>query len=294
MNETELARLIDELIDQVILNFGRKMSEAQTNALNNLLAEIAKLSTNQAGNIKPTIANLKIKEKIRANANKIIFAGPWTSAGQELAGGISDISKLLNEYLGSNWAFDPGPTFETLVKSAQQTAISTLSEAGLGGRVVAYVDEAINQSITSGAPLRDLIGQFTEYFDRGLEQIGNVNLNQVATDTLGQFNGAYMSQAADRLGLSWFKYIGGTIKSTRDFCEQRDGGYYHKEEIERWPRLNWDGKIAATNSRNIFSFRGGWNCRHKFIPVKRAAVPEKWKVRWREIKAGRKAVTVAV
>ena len=38
------------------------------------------------------------------------------------------------------------------------------------------------------------------------------------------------------------------------------------------PQLN--GRIAGTNSSNIFTRRGGWNCRHYFSPLATRQVPK--------------------
>lgn len=82
-----------------------------------------------------------------------------------------------------------------------------------------------------------------------------------------------ITEATKDLGLVWYKYIGGVIGTTRDFCLERDGGYYHQSEVESWADEDWEGKIEGTDSENIFSYCGGYNCRHDLIPVDEASVP---------------------
>lgn len=101
------------------------------------------------------------------------------------------------------------------------------------------------------------------YVDTGLSVIGRELIAETAED----------------LGLTWYRYIGGVIKTSRDFCIEKDGGYYHQEEIEAWPTSDnsdypWDGMIEGTDSENIFSYCGGWNCRHDLIPVHESMVPD--------------------
>jgi len=96
------------------------------------------------------------------------------------------------------------------------------------------------------------------YVDTGLSVIGRERI----------------ADTAKELGLVWYRYIGGVIQTTREFCEERDGEYYHEDEIAEWADEDWDGKIDGTNAENIFSYCGGWNCRHSVIPVHESMVPE--------------------
>ncbi len=97
--------------------------------------------------------------------------------------------------------------------------------------------------------------------DTGLSIVGRERINDVAKD----------------LGLEWYRYIGGVIRTSREFCTERDGGYYHKSEVEEWADEEWEGKIDGTTSENIFSYCGGYNCRHELIPVTAQSVPDEYK-----------------
>lgn len=66
------------------------------------------------------------------------------------------------------------------------------------------------------------------------------------------------------LKLNYFIYQGGEIKTTRDFCEERNRGTYTREEVESWQDLTWQGK---KESHNIFIDLGGYNCRHDLTPI---------------------------
>jgi hypothetical protein len=97
--------------------------------------------------------------------------------------------------------------------------------------------------------------------DTGLSVVGRERINDVAQD----------------LGLTWYRYIGGVIRTSREFCIERDGGYYNQAEIEAWSEEDWEGKIEGTNTETIFSYCGGYNCRHELIPVLENSVPEEYK-----------------
>ena len=83
--------------------------------------------------------------------------------------------------------------------------------------------------------------------------------------------------------LVWIKYTGGLIETSRDFCIEKDGGYYHVGEVRLWPRQEapWQGMLPATNKYTIFTNAGGYNCRHNFEYVDAKKVPQSVKDRAR-------------
>jgi hypothetical protein len=95
----------------------------------------------------------------------------------------------------------------------------------------------------------------------------------------------------EQLDIQWFEYLGGEIPTTRPFCEHREGQIFHRGEIEAWGDGknsagisdirdgSWAGRIEGTDSRSIFTFVGGWNCRHYLVPVPDNKVPETIKAR---------------
>lgn len=64
----------------------------------------------------------------------------------------------------------------------------------------------------------------------------------------------------DQLGEDRFLYVGALDKRTRPFCEEHVGNEYTLAEIEAFPEENESGL-------DPFFAPGGWNCRHRLIPV---------------------------
>ena len=63
------------------------------------------------------------------------------------------------------------------------------------------------------------------------------------------------------LGLKYAVYQGGLIKTSRDFCEQRNGKCFSDDEIMKWESLDWEGKPET--GYNAMIDCGGYNCRHR-------------------------------
>lgn len=80
-----------------------------------------------------------------------------------------------------------------------------------------------------------------------------------------------------QIGLFFF-YQGRPIRSTRKFCQERHGRAWHRDEIILWGKdankgNGWKGMHKGTNAVTIFHFRGGYNCRHVWVPVDIMSVP---------------------
>lgn len=104
--------------------------------------------------------------------------------------------------------------------------------------------------------------------------------SQIAHDSLMQFDGQFTKYKAQEAGLTQFKYVGTNITTTREFCRrQLDKVFTEEEAREVWSQ-SWKGKSGG----DPFIDRGGYRCRHSFIPYDTAwdnidAVQEKVEIK---------------
>lgn len=90
--------------------------------------------------------------------------------------------------------------------------------------------------------------------------VDNYNLVQLRIqDTFSEYDRTTSQQYATQLNLNYFIYNGGEIKTTRDFCDQRNGNVYTREEGIAFNSLDWQGKKEG---HNFLVDAGGYNCRH--------------------------------
>ena len=82
-------------------------------------------------------------------------------------------------------------------------------------------------------------------------------------DTVMKFDGAYTAGKAKRDGVTRWRYAGGVIAETRPWCAEHTGNTYTTEEIEELWTSSWQGK----ESGDPFVVRGGYRCRHFWVPV---------------------------
>ena len=95
---------------------------------------------------------------------------------------------------------------------------------------------------------------------------------QILNDSLRDFDSTLNFNKAKDAGLTYVKYYGDIIPTTRQLCisivsgsyNKRKGGLFTIDEVNRlWSRISWTGK----KSGNPLIVRGGYNCRHQWSYV---------------------------
>ena len=95
---------------------------------------------------------------------------------------------------------------------------------------------------------------------------------QILNDSLREFDAQLNLAKSKDAGLTYLKYQGSLIPTSRDFCRVvRSGGYdirknglFTIDEVKRlWSSRGWKGK----KSGNPLIVRGGYNCRHQWSYV---------------------------
>ena len=87
---------------------------------------------------------------------------------------------------------------------------------------------------------------------------------QIAHDSVMQFHGQFTIAKAKESGLTHFTYTGTLVRDSRDWCRGILGKTYTEKQIrELWNTRSWNGK----SNGDPFIVRGGYRCRHTWIPT---------------------------
>ena len=95
---------------------------------------------------------------------------------------------------------------------------------------------------------------------------------QILNDSLRDFDATLNFNKSQEAGLTYVKYYGDVIPTTRTICrnvingvyDKRKGGLFKIEEVNQlWNSRSWKGK----KSGNPLIVRGGYNCRHQWSYV---------------------------
>lgn len=87
---------------------------------------------------------------------------------------------------------------------------------------------------------------------------------QIAHDSVMQFHGQFTIKKAKDSGLTHFQYVGTLVRDSRPFCRNMLNRTLTETEIrDIWSGQSWAGKSTG----DPFIVRGGYRCRHTFLPT---------------------------
>jgi hypothetical protein len=167
-----------------------------------------------------------------------------------------------------------GSEFAVLEKELRQTinGIYASSDDPEINRLVDFVNE--NKFIESKQSAVDkavqtLQSKFAR--DRAGENMKRY-AGQILNDSLRDFDATLNFNKSQDAGLTYVKYYGDVIPTTRTICrnvingvyDRRKGGLFTVDEVRRlWASQSWSGK----KSGDPLIVRGGYNCRHQWSYV---------------------------
>lgn len=176
---------------------------------------------------------------------------------------------------------------------AMKRASDGLSGIGYESNFIAPMYEKFKNSIVNQGRFDDLFSELQQYVLGDEKTKGQLEryVKQINSDVLTQFTANYTKILTEDIGMEFYVYTGNLQGDSRCFCEQRANKYFHRMEIEAWGNGDvgeavdencgypWQGMIKGTNGSNIFTYRGGWNCEHTFVPVLTLRTPREVVIR---------------
>lgn len=134
--------------------------------------------------------------------------------------------------------------------------------------------DAVN-AVSGEVSLKDFRSRIGRYIEGSGSKAGEVerHFHRVTGDIYNQYERKQSSLMATELGLNYFFYQGGLIRSSRDFCEERNGKVFSRDELKLFgtPQDKYGGytnKSAGefqgkSTPYNPETDLGGYNCRHR-------------------------------
>ena len=166
---------------------------------------------------------------------------------------FTQLEKELRQTINGIYASSNDPEIQRLVNYVKA------NEASQSATVIAKVDKAVQTLQTKFA--RDRAGENMKRY-----------AGQILNDSLRDFDATLNLNKSQDAGLTYVKYYGDVIPTTRDICRRmvsgnlntRANGLFTIDEIQEiWASRSWSGK----KSGNPLVVRGGYNCRHQFSYV---------------------------
>lgn len=277
MEPNELARAIEELILAADAKFAASMNRVQNKLYEELLLVIKSLEVDPEGYILQSAANRKVLTEAEAKISEIFGSNLYQGAVESYVFQIPKIDELNQKYFTTIPKFKENKQF---LKSLQNQTIKTVEkyilQDGLESQVISPLSQILNQNVNSGGKYSGFLQQIRDYV-LGNDKVEGRALSYSRTflrDSMFTYSRTYQQSVTTDLALEFYLYSGGAVDTTREFCLERVGRYFHHKEVEKWASLTWAGKKAGTTESSIFLFAGGWNCGHELIPVHESIVPQ--------------------
>ena len=168
-----------------------------------------------------------------------------------------------------------GSDFVDLEKELRQTinGIYASSDDVEANRLVSFIEEnkfKRSMQVRVDKAVQKLQSKFAR--DRAGENMKRY-AGQILNDSLRDFDATLNFNKSNDAGLSFVKYYGDVIPTTREICRnlvngviksKRSDGLFTIDEVRQiWSSRSWSGK----KSGNPLVVRGGYNCRHQWSYV---------------------------
>jgi hypothetical protein len=268
--QAELEKIIKRLDDQVnkSLSGFNDLTRAERELYNFVSDFVASLKT---GSARQRIDSLKVIERFRIELNKKLESGIYGSKVKAFAASFTGAGSIINDYFAAlSVDFKSGNSlYKALLESNVQTTLQTMLGARMHASFTEPVIKLLKDNIAGNGSISDLRRKLLTQIVSQPDAPASITryVNQVATDSIEQFTRNYINTISEDLGLNFYLYAGTEIKTTRKFCDERTGRYFTKLQVESWANLTWAGKIPETTKATIFTYCGGYNCRHRLLPV---------------------------
>ena len=200
---------------------------------------------------------------------------------------VRDYDQIVQEFMKEFGELNIPDNFKTLTQADALTITQLKFQSFQGFEDIAsrYLNEIstqVYQNAIAGKPfnemVKDLRGLITGDVDRRGRPMSTY-ASQIAHDSVMQFDGQFTIYKADEAGLTKFKYTGTEVGVTRPFCVQelrkaRGGTTYTKEEVQTLHNTRSGDRLLGKAEGDPFIVRGGYRCRHTWLPVADDFFPE--------------------
>jgi len=290
---TDFAERLEKIVDE----FEASLPKIEEGMARKVTALLKELDLRRNGDVAVTVRNLRKVRRLRRILDGVIKTPAYEK----------EVSKLLDAY---NLIEDVNDKFFTRIvkdfekpailaeikKLAVDDALESLTGSGLQSQVVENVLDIISSDVKSGVSFGELVSNVRSFINGTPEQDGKMvrYSKQIVRDSIFQYSGSYNKALTEDLGLEWFRYVGGTVKDSRELCINLvEKEWIHASELPNIVDglVNVKGKMVqvelykgkpqgqmpATNAENFQIKRGGFNCMHLMQSVSESQVPKEYR-----------------
>lgn len=289
----EITRAKIEAIEDVPLEWARRIEAYQPKLLNQLSRLLNELEL-EDGNLVRNAANLTRVEAIVNGLRDYLTTSEYVEVVQSFNDSFTVQQGLTAQYFSQVLEVEPIVTsFNSALYQRNRAAAieAVLGNTSLDSMLLNDVRATLIEGIAGNARFGSTYDALSNLVIGDAEREGQLlrYSRQIVSDTFATTDRAYTQMISDELGMKWFRWLGGKMKTTRCLCLNLNRKYLSRGEVEAIGRgeltiipdlascrtsNGWAGAMPNTNEKTIFINAGGYNCQHSILPVSTFGVPK--------------------
>jgi len=234
-----------------------------------ILVAFKALKTTPAGRLVGPQVDLKQAQEIHKQLIQY-FEDSYKEGVKSIEGFSTAAQAIKDNWLDVDNAIEFTGLDKQMMKVLEKQKVAEFIEYGNAARE--RIAGAMYDHVVGHGEFNELVSEMRGILGTGLDKRGN-NMARYAelwsNDAIMNFHQAVSHEKARTADLRSYMYYGNIMKTSRPFCIDRAGKVFSRQKIESWNDMPWKGKRGPA-----FVYRGGWNCRHHWIPVKPEWLPE--------------------
>ena len=271
---------LDALADKLVINARKGADDATKVIVADISAYLERFELSDGSFVANSDKNAKLLTGLQSELASAINSSKYPSSVSAIIRSLPEIESLAGEIISSyNNGFEVD--YDRLgvgrLRMVQTEAIvQNMTGAGLDFEILQPVRDSINRNVFSGASVtetKNYLRDFLEKSDKDKFNRMARYANVWAQDGVLQYDGMIYDQFRNEYKPNYIRYIGSLITDSRPQCVRWITKYPQGIPIDKltseitWANNNGSGMNKATSSSTFCTYRGGYNCRHKAIPV---------------------------
>jgi len=261
-----------DFVEQVAGAFEARGLTLSDRLFNEVMAQILKFSASGGVIDSGSKSNKQVLAETQKLLENYFASGFFSDFAPDIVTELSNIQDS-SEYFQQE---ENGVSFSDSYKAAQinpikkifaQNALDSLGQSAFNTEAASPIMKVLLEATQFGYTLK----QTQSALKASTDSFGRYT-GQVVRDSMfgydGQINGAFAAE----IGADAYKYSGSIIQDSRPQCRKwvkmKTLPFSELAKEIAWANKNGNGMRPNTTKENFAVLRGGYNCRHRAIPIK--------------------------
>jgi hypothetical protein len=259
---------LDETLD-ILLNKDQKLVEKSIKRLENKIINLFNsLPVNDDGTMRLQ-RSLKSAQQVHREIIKAA-AMEYGATIESTVAGFSEIEKAIDtRFIALTIPLTYTSVDREMFRALKKQMIYEMNT--LGVTATQEIVSGMYDMVLTGSKFSDIVdiakNSLTGIKTKAGKPLSSYASQQIHDSLMGYYSQIEQVKAKDA-GIDTYIYYGNLMSSSRAFCIARAGRTFTRKQIDSWNKFRWQGKKPGS----VFINRGGYNCRHSFMAVRKSWV----------------------